>query len=215
MGTASPKLVIVDMQVSNLRSVVNAFKCVGVEPIITDDIQEIQSADCLILPGVGAFKPAMDALNEKGLVDVLRERVLEHKVPIIGICLGMQLLAETSMEYGQHDGLGLIKGRVEKLIPKEPEFRIPNIGWCDTIATKSSVLYPDVDVVEQYYYVHSYHMVCDNPEDRAAIIRYNEMDITVSVEAGNVYGTQFHPEKSQEAGLDLLSRFVQHVKDTV
>ena len=199
-------LTIVDMQISNIVSVANAFKKIGVETETTTDINTIKNAKGLILPGVGAFEEGMNFLNSMGLSEVIRYQVCDYGVPIIGICLGMQLLADSSTEHGKHAGLGLLQGQSVKLNSTDPAFRVPNIGWSITQPVKSGKLFGDLQATQSFYYVHSYHLQCKNEEDIAARIDYSGVDVTVAVERGNIFGVQFHPEKSQDSGLDLLFR---------
>ena len=196
------------MQISNIVSVSNAFKKIGVETKTTTDVNAINNATGIILPGVGAFEEGINFLNNNGLSDVIRRRVSEKGVPILGICLGMQLLADTSTEHGNHDGLGLVGGQVIKLDPVDPAFRVPNIGWNSTNPTRHGRLFEDLKNIQSFYYVHSYHIQCKNKKDIAATITYGGVDVTGAVEKDNIFGVQFHPEKSQDAGLDLLYRFV-------
>jgi glutamine amidotransferase len=199
-------LAVVDTQASNLASVLGAMQRVGVSAHVTRRAADIDKASAIILPGVGAFEQAMNSLMTNGLVEALRRRVLVDKVPIFGICLGMQLLGDSSEEYGDHPGLGILSGKTVRLQPSSIEFRVPNIGWCDTRPTRRGLLFPNDADVRSFYYLHSYHMVCSNDADRAAAIAYSGHDITVAVERKNIFGVQFHPEKSQDAGLDLLDR---------
>ncbi|HEY0833522.1 MAG TPA: imidazole glycerol phosphate synthase subunit HisH, partial [Azospirillum sp.] len=158
-------------------------------------------------PGVGAFGDGMAALREKGLAEPLR-RAAAAGTPLLGICLGMQLLAEESEEHGRHQGLGLIAGRAVRLTADQPGFRVPNMGWCDVAATRPGVLFPDGYHPTSFYFVHSFHVECRDPADVAATIDFSGRPVAAALEAGNVYGAQFHPEKSQDAGLGLLANFV-------
>jgi glutamine amidotransferase len=200
-------LVMVDTEASNLESVLGALRRIGVSVSVARSADGIESASAIILPGVGAFAQGMGSLRERGLVDVLRRRIQKDKIPTLGICLGMQLLAESSEEHGQLEGLGVLKGRVVRLQPGGKEFRVPNIGWCDTRPTKPSALFPDATDVRSFYYIHSYHFECDDESAVAATIDFGGRPITVAVAQGNIFGVQFHPEKSQGSGLDLLDRF--------
>lgn len=205
-------LLLIDNNTSNLNSVRNAFKRIGVLVEQSSDSADVARASALVLPGVGAYEKGMAGLRAKGLIDPIRQRVLGENMPILGICLGMQMLASSSEEHGDHAGLELISGRVKRLAPKDPAFRVPNIGWCDVMPTRESVLFPARVEASSYYHVHSYFMECENPEDSSAIMDFSDKPVTVAVERGNVFGTQFHPEKSQDAGLDILERFVNHLK---
>ena len=137
----------------------------------------------------------MRALRKLNLVQPIKQKVLEQKTPILGICLGMQMLADTSFENGRHTGLGLIAGEVVKLRSNDNRFRIPNIGWCDVFPQKASSLFNQSESVKSFYHIHSYHLECKNPEDVAASIRYAGTQITVSVEKDNVFGVSISPRK--------------------
>ena len=206
-------LLMVDSKTSNLRSVRNAFRRIGVDLKTSSMPEQIERASALILPGVGAFEKGIKFLDETGLSDTIRSRVLQSGVPIFGICLGMQLLADESFEDGQYKGLGLIPGQVVELKPTDTDYRVPNIGWSYTNPERHGLLFPDLKVVESFYYAHSYHFQCKDEEDAAATINYSGVDVTVAVEKDNIYGVQFHPEKSQDAGLDLLYRFVRTLEE--
>ena len=205
-------ILLIDNKTSNLDSVRNAFLRIGVSVIQSSDTEDLEKASALILPGVGAYEKGMAGLRTEGLIEPIRRRVLQEGLPILGICLGMQMLGSSSEEHGHYFGLDLIPGKVERLSPKDPLFRVPNIGWCDVMPTRDSVLFPAGTEMRSYYHVHSYFMDCENPENSSAVIDFDGDAVTVAVEMGNVFGTQFHPEKSQDAGLDLLERFVSHLK---
>ena len=206
-------LLMIDLGISNLRSVINAFQRVGVDIAVSSDPDEIAAAPALVLPGVGAFEEAVNAMEGKNLADLIRSRA-ESGVPLLGICLGMQLLAEESYENGHYTGLGLIRGQVRRLESSSPQYRIPNIGWCDTRPAGPGVLYPEGVGTDTFYYVHSYHMCCSDPGDVAAVMDFSGSDVTVAVERGNIFGVQFHPEKSQDAGLDLIERFAGYLRSS-
>ncbi len=197
-------LTIIDSGVANLGSVQAALGRIGVPAQVVTDADSVRRADALLLPGVGAFARAMAALNEHGLVEPIRAAAADG-VPVIGICLGMQLLAEESEEFGHHEGLGLIPGRVLRLEPRQSGERIPNIGWCDV--TPDALLYREVEPGTAFYFVHSYVLECRTPSDVAASIRFGGREVTVAVQRGNIHGAQFHPEKSQDAGLSVLAAF--------
>ncbi len=205
-------IVVIDADVGNLRSVENAFNRVGINTQRSRDPSQIASAQAIILPGVGAFGRAMNNLQEFGLVENLKAHAAAGK-PLLGICLGMQLLAGESEEFGIYRGLGIIPGRVQRLKPGIVGERVPNIGWNEVEPTKKGILFPDGQV-SFYYHVHSYHIVCEDKSDVAAVINYGGQKVTVSVERNNIYGVQFHPEKSQNAGLDLIERFGRHIQQS-
>lgn len=208
-------LSVVDTAAGNIQSVVNALKRIGATPEIVADAGDVMRANALVLPGVGAFAPAIATLRGNGVADAIRRRVLEDGRPLLGICLGMQLLADRSEENGAHQGLGLIQGRVVPLDPADSADRVPSFGWHDTVPTKAGTLFPDPDEVHGFYFAHSYHFVCDRDDDVAAGIEFGNGRVTAAIERRNIFGVQFHPEKSQDAGLDVLHRFCSHIGASV
>ena len=202
---------IVDYGVGNLFSLVSSFSAIGEEVVATSDASIIRKADKIVLPGVGAFEDASTKLFESGLADVVVEQVKKGK-PLLGICLGMQLLFEKSFEYGEHKGLGLIKGQIkpiEDVIPKG--YKIPHIGWnALNFVKKDSKLFKNISDGDHVYFVHSYYGA-DCQESVSATAEYG-VPLTASVESGNVYGCQFHPEKSGRVGLNILRAFCQMEK---
>ncbi len=204
-------IAIVDYGVGNLFSLVSSFSAIGEDAIATSDPLIIEKADKIVLPGVGAFEDASKKLFESGLADVVIEQVRLGK-PLLGICLGMQLLFEKSYEYGEHKGLGLIKGQIrpiEEVIPKG--YKIPHIGWNALKFTKKdSKLFKYIKDGDYVYFVHSYYGA--NCNDSVSATAEYGAPLTASVESGNVYGCQFHPEKSGEVGLKILKAFCQMEK---
>lgn len=200
-------LAIINYGVGNLYSLSGSLKKIGEESVVTSDIEIIKNADRIILPGVGAFGDAYNRLEETGLIPVIKSEALSGK-PILGICLGMQLLFDKSYEYGEHSGLGLIKGDVcaieNDLVDKR---KVPHMGWNSLEIKKESELLKYVKNGEYVYYVHSYY--AKNCKD--AIIATSEygIEITGAVSNGNIYGTQFHPEKSGNTGLNILKAFCE------
>ncbi len=195
-------IAIIDYGAGNLFSVKNALDFLGLENKITKDPTDLRAADKLILPGVGAFADAMRMLNESGLVDVIREEV--QKKPLLGICLGMQMLFEKGYEFGETDGLGLIRGCV-KLMEPEGNLAIPHIGWNELEKNEECPLLAKCGEGEYVYFVHSYAAECDS-KNVAAYCDYG-MKVPALVFEGNVYGAQFHPEKSGDTGLNILRCF--------
>ena len=193
---------IIDYGAGNLFSVKNALDFLGVENIITKNPDDLIAADRLILPGVGAFPDAMRMLNESGLVEVIKEQV--QKKPLLGICLGMQMLFEKGYEFGETDGLGLIKGSV-KLMHPEGNLPVPHIGWNALEKNEPCRLLDRCADGEYVYFVHSFAAECDS-KNVAAYCDYG-MKVPALVFEGNVYGAQFHPEKSGKVGLDILRCF--------
>lgn len=204
-------LTIVDIGISNLESVRQAFKRIGYPTHVTASPMELAAARVIVLPGVGAFGDAKDQLDARNLSDVIRAHATAGK-PILGICLGMQLLASTSDEGGNRGGLGLIPGKSVRLAPKDEQLRVPNIGWCDVYPQPKSVLFADLVAGTPLYFVHSYHVRCDDPANVSAVGRVGQNSFNAAVEHENLFGVQFHPEKSQDAGLDILFAFCRHVE---
>ena len=200
-------IVIIDYGVGNLFSLKCSFSAVGADVVVSGDPSVIRSADKLILPGVGAFKDAADKLFSSGLDKVIKEQV-NNGIPLMGICLGMQMLFEKSYEYGEHTGLGLIKGSVVPLEGKIPEnLNIPHIGWNALSVKKSSPILKYIKDGDCVYFVHSYY-AADCDEFVTSIAEYG-IPVTASVQNGNVFGCQFHPEKSGAVGLGILRAFCE------
>ena len=207
-------VLIVDTQTSNQRSLENALRRIGVAPELATDPDQLGAADVIFLPGVGAFGPAALRLRETDIGEAIRHRCGEEGVPLVGICLGMQLLATQSEENGFHEGLGLISGTVRRLDPGKSYNRVPNIGWCNVTASKCGQLFESVAEPEAFYFVHSYFFDSDSDQHIAATIDYGDQAIPVAVERDNIFGVQFHPEKSQDAGLDLLERILGRIRES-
>ena len=195
-------IAIIDYGAGNLFSVKNALDYLGLENKITKSAEDLVAADRMILPGVGAFPDAMRMLNESGLVEVIKSEV--QKKPLLGICLGMQMLFEKGYEFGETEGLGLIKGSV-KLMEPEGNLAIPHIGWNSLEFNEPCKLLEKCSEGEYVYFVHSYAADCPS-ENVAAYTDYG-MKVPALVQNGNVYGSQFHPEKSGETGLNILRCF--------
>lgn len=200
-------IAIIDYGVGNLFSLASSLKSLGLETKVTRDAAAIRAADHIILPGVGAFSDAMAKLEATGLVPVIKQEV-EHK-PLLGICLGMQLLFEKSYEYGEHAGLGFIQGEVCPLEPDltDKSLKVPQIGWNALHIVKDDPLFQYIREGEYVYYVHSYYGK-NCIESTLATSEYS-IPVTGAVRAGKVYGTQFHPEKSGDTGLRILKAFAE------
>ena len=200
-------IAIIDYGVGNLFSLTSSFKYVGADVVVTSSIDEIKKADKIILPGVGAFGDAIKKLKDTGLDKIVIEEAKNGK-PLMGICLGMQLLFEKSYEYGEHDGLGLLKGSVvpmENYIDKD--LKIPHIGWNALSIKKESPLFKYLKNGDCVYFVHSY-FAKDCDESLLATTEYGK-ELTAAVAYKNIYGCQFHPEKSGEVGLKILKAFCE------
>ena len=200
-------LIIVDYGMGNLASVANAFAAIGAQPVVTNRPGDLAKASRVVLPGVGAFGEAMDRLREGGLIEPLREAVLTRRAPCLGICLGMQLLGESSSEHGAHVGLGWIEGAVTRLEPTDPSLHIPHTGWNTVTCPRPSAIFDGVRPQSTFYFVHSYHLVTTDPAATVGICEYGG-DVTAAVAKDHIFGTQFHPEKSQKHGLALLRNFL-------
>jgi imidazole glycerol-phosphate synthase subunit HisH len=201
------KIVIIDYGLGNLHSVYKKIRNIGYLAKVTNDWKEVQNADKIILPGVGHFGKAMDNLRALGLMEVLNEQVLIKQKNIIGICLGMQLLANES-EEGNRKGLGWIDAHVQRFrINDTLKYKIPLIGWNQIEVSKSSRLMKEIDSLSEFYFVHSFHFVCNNKED---ILNYSDYEyrFVSAVEKNNIFGVQYHPEKSHDIGEKLLSNFI-------
>lgn len=199
-----PDICIVNYGMGNLGSVMNALRFLGFEATVTDDPKTIADADAYVLPGVGAFGEAMDNLNRIGVIDTLAEQVLERQKPFLGICLGMQLLAEDSQEKSFQTGLGWIKGHVVP-IPAGPGVRIPHVGWSD-VEYVDEAFFARIEKNASFYFDHSFHLECD-PKMVVAQCRHGG-PLAAAIRKRNIFATQFHPEKSQKNGLKLMRNFL-------
>jgi len=201
------KVGVIDYGLGNLRSVAGAVQKLGHEPVVSSDPSALEETDKLILPGVGAFGDGMRNLASLGLIDPLTRLVHERGAPILGICLGAELLARESDEFGRHQGLGWIDAYVTRLEPADPGLRVPHVGWNTVTQTSPSVLFTDIPQDALFYFVHSYKICCDDSSSVLAHCEYGG-PVTAVVARGHIFGTQFHPEKSQRVGLDLLRNFL-------
>lgn len=202
-------IVIVDYGLGNLFSVKKAFEYLGAPVSISSDPLEIAQAERLVLPGVGAFGDGMEYLRARGLDAALRHEVLENKKPFLGICLGLQLVGEVGFEFGENAGLGWIKGSVRQIDTTASELKLPHIGWNTISMLKESPLLKGIKPQAEFYFLHSFQLVCSDSSDIVATTEYGEA-ITVVIQRGNIFATQFHPEKSQESGLKILENFMAY-----
>jgi glutamine amidotransferase len=199
------KICILNYGSGNVRSVKNIFTFLGAEPIVSCRADDIRAASHLVLPGVGSFGVSMEKIHSKLPLNILEKEVLDKKKPFLGICVGMQILAERGYEYGEFDGLGWIPGTVRKL--DSNGLRLPHIGWNNINTDQKSVLFEDFEKGPDFYFIHSYVF---EPEDKAIIIAtsdYGEIFCS-AIQKENIFGVQFHPEKSQKAGMLLLLNFL-------
>lgn len=203
-------IAIIDYGMGNVRSLMNAFEYIGEDAVVTADFDELEAADRLVLPGVGAFGDAMKAIEaHEGLRVVLDRLALEDKKPVLGVCLGMQLFARVSHEHGTHQGLGWLDAEILPL-DVAPPAKVPHVGWNAVSFALDEWLFRGLPSGESdYYFVHSFHMVCHDPQDLIATTDHGGT-VTAAVRRGNLTATQFHPEKSQDNGLQLLQNWLAH-----
>ncbi|MFI5134418.1 MAG: imidazole glycerol phosphate synthase subunit HisH [Chitinophagales bacterium] len=203
-------LVVIDYGVSNIGSLLNMLEKIGVKATVAKSAEMLEQSTKIILPGIGAFDAGMRRLNELNLVDVLNQKVLKEKVPVLGICLGMQLMAKKS-EEGKLSGLSWFDGEVVRFnfLDSNPKLKIPHMGWNYIDLKKSSRLFGDDAEAKKFYFVHSYYFKTNNSEDILATTNYG-YDFVSAIESGNIAGVQFHPEKSHRFGLRLLTNFIEH-----
>lgn len=204
MSSVEAPTVIIDYGMGNLRSVEKAIASVGGVPLISGDPDVVRLSARLILPGVGAFGDAMDNLRRSGLDQAIRHAVNSGK-PLLGLCLGLELLFSESEEFGHHQGLGLIAGRVRKF--KQPNLRVPHVGWNQIESIQVDPLLRNLNEGTYFYFVHSFYVEPDSTADALAWTHYGQPFCSIA-RRGNVWGAQFHPEKSQEAGKQLLRNFL-------
>ena len=202
---------IVDYNSGNICSVINSFKEVAKDKVkieVTSDLNKIKSSDKLVLPGQGSFKSCSDALKSiRGLVDTLNEFVINEKKPLLGICVGLQMFADIGYEESESKGLGWISGIVTKIDNQNNKYKLPHIGWNEINIVKDSKIFKDIENNSHMYFVHSYEFI---PEDKKVISSTTDYssNIVCSVEKENIFGTQFHPEKSDKFGLKIISNFI-------
>ena len=205
------KVTIVDYNSGNISSVINSFKEVAKDKVnieVTSDLNKIKSSDKVVLPGQGSFKSCVDALNNiSGLVDTLNEFAISKKKPLLGICVGFQMLADVGYEEIETKGLGWISGKVSKIDNQNGKYKLPHIGWNQITIVKESKIFKNIENNSHMYFVHSYEFI---PEDKNVISTMTDYSskIVCSVEKENIFGTQFHPEKSDKIGLKIINNFL-------
>jgi imidazole glycerol-phosphate synthase subunit HisH len=203
--------VLIDYGAGNLHSAEKAFHYIrkNSDIRVTADPREVASANRIVLPGVGAFADCMKGLLAvDGLCEALHEVVINKQRPFFGICVGMQMMLEEGLEHGPHKGLGWIKGKVQPLIRKDESYKIPHMGWNDLSIHGEHPLLENVSNGDHAYFVHSYHAMCDDPADILATVDYGQQ-VTAIIARDNLFGTQFHPEKSQKTGLQIIENFLK------
>ena len=205
------KVTIVDYNSGNISSVINSFEEVAKDRVnieVTSDLIKIKSSDKVVLPGQGSFKSCIDALNKiEGLTDTLNEFVISNKKPLLGICVGLQMFAEVGYEETETKGLGWIPGKVSKIDNQKGKYKLPHIGWNQINIVKDSKIFQNIENNSHMYFVHSYEFI---PEDKTVISSLTDYSskIVCSVEKENIFGTQFHPEKSDKIGLQVIKNFI-------
>ena len=200
----------------NTRSVLNAFNLLGEKCIITNKQVDIRKAEAIVLPGVGSFSDGMKNLQERGLIEILNEEVIDKKKPYLGICLGLEFLANNSIEGGFCDGFGWLNGKVTQIEGNDIENKIPHMGWNNTSIVSSEGIYTEMEN-PSFYYLHSYYLNLENSDKKfiTGTCKYGNSMITSSIEKNNIFAVQFHPEKSQSAGIKLLQNFLTGIRNNV
>ena len=201
------KVAIVDYGMGNLGSVARTVEECGGSPLITNKAHDLEVANYVVLPGVGAFAIGMRNIRERGLDELLTAQVIGKGIPFLGICLGMQLLATKGWEGDETNGLGWIEGEVKRLQPDGQNVRIPHVGWNEVILTQASPLFSGILSGKDYYFVHSYHLLCRHERDVIARTPYCGGFVS-AVGRDNIFGVQFHPEKSQRLGFQVIRNFL-------
>lgn len=207
------EVVVIDYGMGNLKSVVNAFRALGATVTVSGDSRIVDAARAVILPGVGAFADGMRNLTRLELLPILHRRVIKEGMPYLGICLGMQFLADVSEEHGETPGLGWIPGRIARIRPRDESVKVPHMGWNDLHLLRTDTrLFHGVAQGAAFYFLHSYHFIPrqDHTDSVAGVADYGE-NMVAAVEKGHIFGVQFHPEKSQGAGLIVLQNFLDVV----
>ena len=202
---------IVDYNSGNISSVINSFKEVAKDKVnieVTSDLEKIKSSDKLVLPGQGSFKSCIEALNSiNGLVDTLNEFAINSKKPLLGICVGLQMFADIGYEETETKGLGWISGKVSKINNQNNRYKLPHIGWNEINILKGNKIFKDIENNSHMYFVHSYEFIPNDKSVTAATTDYSS-NIVCAVEKENIFGTQFHPEKSDKIGLKIIDNFI-------
>jgi glutamine amidotransferase len=204
---SSSDVCIIDYGMGNLMSVLRAFELIGCSVTISNKIEDIEESSRIVMPGVGAFSAAMDNLRSLNIIEALTKKVIVDRVPFLGICLGMQLIAQDSYEHGHYEGLGWIPANVVKLESGE-RLRVPHMGWSEIEPIdKPESIFNGVEGDKSFYFVHSYHVQCFDEDYIGSLCNYGQSFVS-SLQYGNIYATQFHPEKSQKNGIQLLKNFI-------
>ena len=205
------RVTIVDYKSGNISSVINSFKEVARDKVnieVTSDLNKIKSSDKVVLPGQGSFKNCIDGLNNiNGLIDTLNEFALNNKKPLLGICVGLQMFADVGYEEVETKGLGWISGKVSKINNQNGKYKLPHIGWNQINIVKESKIFKDIENKSHMYFVHSYEFIPNDKSVTTATTDYST-NIVCAIEKENIFGTQFHPEKSDKTGLNIIDNFL-------
>ena len=201
---------IIDYNLGNIRSLSNALTYLGVDFTVSGEHSDIKSADALILPGVGSFEDGMSNLQYLDLINIIRDQVISENKPIFGICLGFQLLFKTGYEYCHTQGLGLLDGDINRLRATTTSLRIPHMGWNSVHFPSPTHLFHDIDQDSLFYFIHSYCLEYLSQDFAVGTTEHGEKFVS-AISSGNIHGTQFHPEKSQKAGIQLLNNFITSI----
>lgn len=208
MGITNKKIVIIDYGMGNIGSICNMFKYLGTPVIVSSNTHIIETADKLVLPGVGHFDKAMQNINSLGIFDLIRNKALIKKIPILGICLGMQIMCKSS-EEGILPGLSLVKAEVKKFkFDDEVRLKIPHMGWNNIEIKKQSGILYNLDNNSRFYFVHSYYVSCENKNEILTLTNYGGNFVS-SFQSDNIIGVQFHPEKSHKFGMSIFRNFIE------
>jgi len=195
--------IIVDYGMGNVASVKKALDIIGIDNVISNDIDDFDNSQFVFLPGVGSFRQGMENLNKLGLVTILNDQIKNRKKPFFGICLGMQLIAQIGTEFGETSGLGWINGKISQIVEKD--LRVPHLGWNNISSNENSLVNEFHN--RDFYFIHSYHFEVSNKNNIAAYVNYGQ-DYVAAVNQENIFATQFHPEKSQDEGIKLIKKFI-------
>jgi glutamine amidotransferase len=195
--------IIVDYGMGNVASVKKALDIIGIDNVISNEIDDFDNSQFIFLPGVGSFRQGMENLNKLDLVKILNDQIKNRKKPFFGICLGMQLIAQIGTEHGETPGLGWINGKISQIVEKN--LRVPHLGWNNISSDENSLINEFHN--RDFYFIHSYHFEVSDKKNIAAYVNYGQ-DYVAAVNQGNIFATQFHPEKSQDEGIKLIKKFI-------
>lgn len=206
-------IAIIDYGMGNIQSIKNALELLNAKVLVTQNPSDLEKANGIILPGVGAFGDGMKNLKSSSMVEALHQEVIVKGKPFLGICLGMQFIAKTSFEHGMHEGLGWIDAEVKIIKPEELQFKVPHMGWSDVTLVQESPLFIGLGEKETFYFVHSYAVVPNEDENIVTASCWHGTKIAAGIQKDNIFAVQFHPEKSQGAGIKVLENFLKIISE--